>query len=96
VEDGMNGVSKEDGVAVALLERFEKVRLPRALEIKQRVDRGELLSDTDIAFLEQVMRDAEEVHRLVDKQPGYQQLYARAVGLYQAITKQALENEQNS
>ncbi|HPE81556.1 MAG: hypothetical protein KDI22_03490 [Gammaproteobacteria bacterium] len=92
----MTDIPKDEGVAYVLLERFEKFRLPRALDVKERVDNGELLSDADIAFLERVMADAEEVRRLVDRNPEYEKLYARAVSLYQDITKKALENEQKS
>ncbi|MEZ5585576.1 MAG: hypothetical protein R3E46_00750 [Sedimenticolaceae bacterium] len=92
----MTDIPKDEGVAYVLLERFEKFRLPRALDIKGRVDNGELLSDADIAFLERVMADAEEVRRLVDRNPEYEKLYARAVSLYQDITKKALENERKS
>jgi len=41
-----------------------------------------------------VLADSEEVKRLVDKQPGLQDLYTRAVSLYHDITRKALENEQ--
>lgn len=92
----MTEVSKEEGIAFTLLERFEKFRLPRALDIKERVDRGEPLGDADIAFLERVMGDAEEVGRLVEKHPEYRSLYTRVVSLYQQITQKALENEQQS
>ena len=92
----MTDIPKDEGVAYVLLERFEKFRLPRVLDVKERVDNGELLSDADIAFLERVMADAEEVRRLVDRNPEYEKLYARAVSLYQDITKKALENEQKS
>ena len=88
--------SKEEGVAYALLERFEKFRLPRALEIKERIDSGERLTDADLDFLQHVMKDAEDVRRYVEKVPQVQGLYGRAVNLYQEITKKALENEKKS
>lgn len=92
----MTEATKEEGVVQVLLERFEKFRLPRALDIKARVDAGETLTENDIAFLERVMGDAEAIRRYVDKRPDMQQLYTRAVSLYQDITKKALENEQKS
>lgn len=83
-----------EGIAFAILERFEKIRLPRALDIKEKVDRGEKLDDFDIEFLDEVLKDSEEIKRYVDVRPEYQSLYARAIGLYGEITKKALENEE--
>lgn len=85
---------EEDGLAVALIERFEHWILPIALDVKAKVDRGETLNAFDLEFLKTVLKDAAEVRRLVDKAPEYQGLYTRVVGLYEEITKKALENEQ--
>jgi hypothetical protein len=85
----------EEGVIAALMERFEQWRLPRALDIKAKVDRGEKLDQYDIDFLEEVMQDAKAIKPHVDKRPDYQSLYARVVDLYGQITEKALENERS-
>ena len=86
--------SKDTGVMQVILERFETQRLPRAMAIKEKVDRGERLADEDLAFLEQVLDDAKHVKPLADKHPEWQPLVARILGLYKEITTKALANEQ--
>jgi hypothetical protein len=85
---------EDEGLAMALIERFEHWILPVALDVKAKVDRGEKLNDFDIEFLENVLKDAKEVKPYVDRAPRYQTLYTRVVGLYGEITEKALENEQ--
>jgi len=71
-----------------------KERLPQALSLKDKVDRGEQLEDRDIDFLERVLKDARQVATLVDRHPEYQDIAGRLVGLYKEITDKALQNEQ--
>lgn len=86
--------SKEMGIIMALAERFETQRLPRALALKDQVDRGERLSEQDIKFLDQVLSDAGQLRTLLDKHPEWQPLVARVMALYKEITERALANEQ--
>ena len=88
--------SKEAGVVQALVTRLETQRLPRALALKERVDRGELLSEFDIAFLEEVFEDAKNVKPYLDRNPEWQPLAARMLSLYSEIIQKGLENEKAS
>ncbi|MEN8107427.1 MAG: hypothetical protein ABFS22_05405 [Pseudomonadota bacterium] len=89
----MTKPSNEDGVILALIERFEKQRLPRLLELKEKTDNGELLSDEDIAFLDIVMHDAQQSKQLIDRHPDWQAFCSYVVHLYDTITEKALDNE---
>jgi hypothetical protein len=92
----MSDSSKDLGVITVLLQRLEEQRLPRALALKKKVDQGERLDDSDIAFLEQVLADANEAKPLLERHPEYQTLVSRVVNLYKEITDKALENEKRS
>lgn len=87
---------KAEGVAYVFLERFEKFRLPRALEIRDRVEQGAKLDSFDMEFLTRVLDDAQAIKQMVDQRPDLQDLYARAVELYHEITEKALANEENT
>ena len=92
----MTGSEKDAGIMEVLLERFEKQRLPRALALKEKVDKGEPLDEWDTAYLEEVLEDAQQVKTLIDRHPEYQDLYTRGVHLYKEITDKALENAKGS
>ncbi len=83
----------DTGVIVTLLERMRTQRLPRALDIKEKVDRGEKLDDYDIEFLEQVFADAIDLKPLWDRHPEVQEIAGRVIHLYHEITAKALQNE---
>ena len=92
----MSDSSKDAGTIQALLDRLNKHRLPRALELKSRVDRGEKLSENDLHFLKLVLEDSAVAQGLAARNPEFQPLVARLINLYGEITAKALENEQQT
>ena len=89
----MAKLSKDDGVIAALAKRLVEQRLPRALALKERIDRGEVLTDLDIEFLEEVFADASAARPLMTSDPTVQDVAGRMVQLYKEIMDKALENE---
>ena len=92
----MTKSSKEEGVILALIERFEKQRLPRLQALKEKTDNGELLSNEDVAFLDTVIHDAQQSKQLIDRHPEWHAFCANVVHLYETITEKALGNEKKS
>ena len=92
----MTDKSEDAGVIAVLVQRFESERLPRALDLKEKVDQGETLNDIDIAFLEQVLEDANKLGPLLERHDEYHKLVAQATSLYKEITDKALENEKRT
>ena len=84
----------DQGTIQVLLERLNRFRLPRALDLKKRVDAGEKLGDHDIAFLKRVMQDSNQAQSLASRHPEFKPLVDKLIGLYSHITNKALENEQ--
>jgi len=92
----MQGSQKDAGTIQALLQRLNTQRLPRALALQDKVNRGERLDDGDVDFLKRVFEDAESARGLVGRHPELANLVTRLVSLYSDITQKALENEQKA
>ncbi|NEV62483.1 hypothetical protein [Thiorhodococcus minor] len=92
----MSEVTPETGVIVALLDRMRTQRLPRALDLKEKVDRGERLDSFDIHFLQEVFEDAREQQPHWGEHPELQEIIAKLIHLYHEITAKALENEEQT
>ena len=89
----MSESSGDVGLITVLLQRLETQRLPRALALKDKVDRGELLDDFDLGFLEEVFADTSRIRPFLAQRLEYQDLAARMMHLYKEITEKALQNE---
>lgn len=74
-------------------ERFDTQRLPRALDLRARIDAGSTLTDHDIHSLEEVFANAGEMKPYLDRHPEYEELAARAMHLYREILGEAAESE---
>jgi hypothetical protein len=90
----MAKASDDAGTIQAMLDRLNNWRLPRAQAVKKKVDGGATLDANDMQFLKQVMEDAQSAQALAERNPEFKRLVAQMLGLYNDITKKALENEQ--
>ena len=90
----MESTANDQGMLTVLVERLEKQRLPRALDLKEKVDRGEILTDYDLSFLEEVLTDSTNIKPLIERHPEYQLLAGKVTALYLEITGKALVNQQ--
>lgn len=88
-----NEKNGETALIVTLLDRMRTQRLPRALDIKAKVDAGGKLDDFDLEFLGQVFTDANAMQPLWDRHPELNQIAGDLIHLYHEITERALANE---
>ncbi len=91
----MKDPQQDAGMLAVMIERLETQRLPRALDLKEKVDKGGRLDEFDLAFLEEVFSDSQEIKPLIERHPEHQEIRAKMMGLYREITEKALANERS-
>lgn len=87
--------SLDQGVIQVLLDRFNQQRLPRAMEMKAKVDRGEKLEEFDVSYLAGVLEDIQQIRPLLERHPEYEPLVVKGLALYKEIVDKATQNESN-
>lgn len=83
----------DTGIIQVILERFEKQRLPRMIEIKQRLDDGNTINEFELEYLSEAIHDARAILPLLERHPEYEPLLSRVFHYYKIICDQALNNE---
>ncbi len=79
-----------------LMRQYVDQNLPRTRRMLERVQGGERLSDSNIAFLKRSCQQSREVLELLQIYPAYPWLFTRTVGLYAEIIDLGFRNEQAS
>ena len=83
----------DTGIIMVIVEWFQKQRLPRVMEIKAKLDRGEALNEFDIEYLSEAIHDNCGFVPYLGRHPEYQALVSKVIHYYKQITDDALANE---
>ena len=87
-------MSKKDaGIALVMLQRLNEQHLPFALELKARMEKGELLTDYDLEYLKRFAEEARFIPALLIRQPQFEPLANQVFSLFAQISAKGFENE---
>ena len=89
----MDKKTEDTGVILALLESFKKQRLPRVIDIKLRLDYGEVINEFELEYLSEALHDARILFLYLDRHPEYRPLVAKIIHYYKVVIDEALANE---
>ena len=90
----MNDTNKNKVMMSVLLERMAKRRLPRLIDIREKLGENKKLDRYDIEFLEKVFRETQEnQHFIENAEEQLKTICLKIMSLYKEITEKALENE---
>ena len=89
----MDKKTEDTGVILVLLESFEKQRLPRIIDIKLKLDYGDIINEFELEYLSEALHDARMLLPYLDRHPEYQPLVAKIIHYYKVVIDEALANE---
>ena len=81
------------GIIQSLVQEFEQHRLPRLFRIKDKLDRGEAISDVDFEYLCKEIKDAGLAMHMTVNYPELRDFCLSMSHLYKQICDEALDNE---
>jgi hypothetical protein len=89
-------MDRQVGTWVVLMRQYTVQQLPRARELLERVENGERLGDSSIAFLKDACAQSRETLVLLERHPQYLSIFTRPVSLYAEVIALALSNERGA
>lgn len=84
---------KDLGIMLALLQESGASKMPRLAKIRKKVEAAVRLDEAELAFLRGVLKSTGDSKPVFDRQPDFQDFYARSVAELRDITRLALDNE---
>ena len=91
----MSPDARDIGAFAALTYRIERFRLPRILQLREKVTSGKPLSSADLHYISTSLNRTRQVLPLTDRHPEYQEFVSRLLGQYMYVVSAGLENERN-
>ena len=92
----MDKSTSEVGVITTVIERLVKQELPILQAMEEKLDKGERLDDSELEFLEKISTDGNEVMRMIDHHPEYQELTVKVLGLCTKLISKAVDLEKDN
>ncbi|WP_448547831.1 hypothetical protein [Thalassotalea fusca] len=90
--DSIMPISKDERIFTVFLQRFNRFFLPTLRMLKDKVERGEELEQSELEFLEQVFSATHDILPKIITNRKYYRIFIGAIRYYNDITNQALAN----